>query len=708
MGLIRPVSKGGGQSQHTGVPKSPRSKIKNGSSSAGSNVDPVDIPLFLDLPWVSGYVFQRKDRGRMLPSDLRAMASSLLQELQLEYDTNDTCRAVLENQASLYDNQKSAGSLSAILFGFRFLDIACMVSETGDPVPPSTPAENRPMMKKTKLLGSTAKVARWGIASLSECSQGWPNVLTHLQTCLQLAGSSLQPSSSPSDFGSSSSRRLLAAAFRQLESISKRDASLTVTKALSNLDGAAFFINHLVRGRIDLPSTWKKLVADLTSQAQQEGLECSIPRNVPVITRLRQPLLLALAISPLLLLSDVASMSTNVTRLQVLRAWYHYGNMKPGILLRIERMLWRHLLAIGRGESTSVDALQDFLKSALPLVSLAKPESRFFMPSSGKLIAMPVALQYEPGTAVVDGRTDAHCSLNDADSIVSVDADVRTSDSETDLDVPRQTLLPGAHSSEPETRSVVRSSMDNLPAPSSGAVHSSFGGPLEIVGGNYSQKQKLSSSSETTLFNLSSVCVSMEHSPSVMGGNVVTGCSSVNAVTMNTSWRERITGDGYLFLTPDCKSRKYWPCFYDSAIADVLASLVDRSNSYQERHGRAAFFHRLTASSRRCSDNDGLLRALAGVEPAGITCIASKRYLELERGDSLRELLRLSHVLVQGDRIAGRGVERSTLSEIGSCTAMRMVVDYSFTMFGAGFGGNTVTASFMEFLDHARDTSNLG
>ena len=42
--------------------------------------------------------------------------------------------------------------------------------------------------------------------------------------------------------------------------------------------------------------------------------------ELPSITRLRQPLLLALSVSPLVLLSDIAPMSTNLTRVNLLRA----------------------------------------------------------------------------------------------------------------------------------------------------------------------------------------------------------------------------------------------------------------------------------------------------------------------------------------------------------------------------------------------------
>ncbi|KAK7020590.1 hypothetical protein VNI00_017719 [Paramarasmius palmivorus] len=213
-----------------------------------SFVDPSEIPLLLDMPWATDYIFDRGVRCLLLPTDLRVMATSLLQELSRARDTNGTCRAVLENKARLYDNQKSVGSLSTILFGFRFLDIACSLKRSADLASKACDSETlrlRPLKDKTMLVGSSGKLR--GVASLCESTQGWPRVLRQLHSCMQLDGGSVQPISQASEAVDDPSRRLLATAFRLLDAVTTGDVTSTVNKARCNLDAAAFMSNFMFR-----------------------------------------------------------------------------------------------------------------------------------------------------------------------------------------------------------------------------------------------------------------------------------------------------------------------------------------------------------------------------------------------------------------------------------------------------------------------------
>ncbi|KAK7049480.1 hypothetical protein VNI00_005511 [Paramarasmius palmivorus] len=128
--------------------------------------------------------------------------------------------------------------------------------------------------------------------------------------------------------------------------------------------------------------------------AEKESITVDVDIRLPTITKLRQPLFLALSVSPLILLQDIAPMSRNLKKLQMLRAWYHYGNNRSPILARVEACLWSRILDISRGLLTPMDGLRMFLFDACPLVEMAGPEKFFFATDKGALSSLPFALQY--------------------------------------------------------------------------------------------------------------------------------------------------------------------------------------------------------------------------------------------------------------------------------------------------------------------------
>ncbi|KAK7043045.1 hypothetical protein VNI00_008783 [Paramarasmius palmivorus] len=346
------------------------------------NVDPSQLALFTEMPWYTRIATQARDRFSMIPNDLHAMASSLLREFQKAYYTNPTYQRIMENRGVLLRNHKSAGPVIPTLFGLRLLDVASMVYSL------DTSTQEMCVLGSIRLpseiprsafpKGNTLK----GIPSL--CAKGgWPQVLTdvHANVTQQSASLTWDSSSEATNEASTSSRQLLVTALRQLETIAAKHKQHALTaKCCFNMDMAAFCINYMMRGHYDLPALSKDLVAELQSAAEKEGVPCEITPILPQITRLRQPLYLALAVSPLILLCDIAPMSNNIARPQMLRAWFHFGTIRPPILRRVEVMLWRQLFAMARGKTTTVHALQQFLEESLPLLPLSLPEADFFNP----------------------------------------------------------------------------------------------------------------------------------------------------------------------------------------------------------------------------------------------------------------------------------------------------------------------------------------
>ncbi|EEB93860.1 hypothetical protein MPER_07433 [Moniliophthora perniciosa FA553] len=150
------------------------------------------------------------------------------------------------------------------------------------------------------------------------------------------------PTLPPSEIGSSLSQQIL--------------------KHLYNLEVAACFINWLIRGNTDFPSQTKDLFERLECDVLNAGVSDTFPvdylrvahdkwttdkDSFPDVTKLRQPLFLALAVSPLILVSDITTTTNNLSRIQLLRAWFHYGNQRPPILAKVEYAFMARIVVNG-------------------------------------------------------------------------------------------------------------------------------------------------------------------------------------------------------------------------------------------------------------------------------------------------------------------------------------------------------------------------
>ncbi|EEB91753.1 hypothetical protein MPER_09840 [Moniliophthora perniciosa FA553] len=258
--------------------------------------------------------------------------------------------------------------------------------------PMSTASSDHPSpvsVPRTRLEGDTAKLR--GLFTLG--GKGWSALLLDVQRLLQDCTEHVSvPTLPPSELRTSPSQQLLFAAFRQLVTIKERDDKITLQKHLYNLEAAAFFVNWMLQGNMDFPEHTKDLLARLEEAADRECIPLDRVRTsngrrqrpLPDVTKLRQPLFLAMAVSPLILLSDISTMSTNLTRIQMIRAWFHYGNERPPLLRLVEGMLWRELFSMAHGHKTSMEGLVSFMRNALPYIPLASSERYFFAPGESR------------------------------------------------------------------------------------------------------------------------------------------------------------------------------------------------------------------------------------------------------------------------------------------------------------------------------------
>ncbi|KAK7020591.1 hypothetical protein VNI00_017720 [Paramarasmius palmivorus] len=376
---------------------------------------------------------------------------------------------------------------------------------------------------------------------------------------------------------------------------------------------------------------------------------------------------------------------------------------------------------IAKGEATSYEALQVFVHAALPLLPLAYPERHFFAPVCDRIAVMPVALEYKQpfGDASMqsptsrgeqeqqkDGtpRSGSEFGVNHARGPSRVDLAGSTIDPlhpvpRTNGTTPESELIQLPTAAEPQ-------SLTGISAVSEIQLRDEIHPNHAVVLGRRRTHDRF----DDGVLSATSLLYPVVHATSSLLFDVrpMHNTTLPDAMSIPTEWRDRVTGDGYLLVAPSRRTRSYWPCFYDSVIADMVAFLLDRSNSYQSRHSHPVFFHRLTRSTGSSGIDSKLLDALCGGETCGLKHITPEQYLRLDQEDRLHELVGLYHVLVTNEGDTGHGITKKELGYIGSYSSTRSVIDYSLSMLGSLSAHDFAKTSFMDFLEKAHATAFEG
>ncbi|KAK7015908.1 hypothetical protein VNI00_018994 [Paramarasmius palmivorus] len=583
--------------------------------------NPSAVPLFIDMPWFSPFVGYSADRSSLLPEDLwvsnanyfdlydpqkyfaQRMAQNLLG------DINKRCREdayndMAFNRCALVPTQKSAAPVVSHLFALRLLDVACSI-HLQDRLMPEKVMEgvstclNR-VVPRTAVVGETQKLR--GLPAIAD-GRGWPNVIANVRDILK--SNSVKP------------------ALLQASKVSapREQGLASLSKIMQNVHAAAFCVNYALQGYSELPSTFDELY--------KGG------------SRIRQPLLLALAITPVLLLVDFAPMSTNITKLHILRAWFHYGTSRPPILLRLESSLWRKLFAVARGFTTPVRALQDFISEAESLLPLAVKEQGFFETGVGAIVDLPPGLSYERAIAN-NTRSDKENSVN------------------------RETnLIPSADSYSP---SAISKGVDGLLA--SETVQED-----NIRGGRPSHwmmsRVGISRRKDTTMIKESNVggsnCVGpVDEYPEPASNSPKTVFTEVI--------RKPTRGQAYVVVGLDGRREVFWPTCSTSHGLSYLVGLLERSNLYQTTHGNSLLFYKLTLGLAGSDEEQQFARSDRGLSIRGVVAFTADEYDCLDAASMLPDLLR-GHVLVAFSRqksASGRTLNTKLLSEISATLKPRL------------------------------------
>ncbi|KAK7022060.1 hypothetical protein VNI00_017042 [Paramarasmius palmivorus] len=639
--------------------------------------DPSQAPLVLEMPWFTAFVCHPESRSSLVSEDLISMQSSLIASFRLSYK-NPVFRDILDNRATLVPNQKSAEPCTSVLFGLRFLDIAALVEgrsnkDTTDFLD-SVPKSDL-IVHKTTFDGH--KITLRGLPALA---QGWARVVKGVYVAFGLSGPVTGTKERKSDTEHlTPAARMVLATSQHLKSLSSRDPKSLVVKVLQNMECTAFFINYLLQGHYDFPPGWRDLLLELETAALREGLQFEAPPDLPPLTRIRQPLFMAICLSPLVLLTDVSHLSANVTRLHMLRAWIHYGTERPVILARVEGMLWRRLFSMARGEFSSADALRQFLNESCPILPQALGEQTFFDPTLGSVAKVPLALAYHgnstaraaPGPVRAKTNTSSRNLGSECDNGGLVNHSSISSFSDNQTESAQSEVVSASSASDSSELPVTAL----LEAPGKEIMRRM---PVELCVSTPSKpRPKLEGQSWTKKKD---------------GVDVGDSLPILQAYTS----RQRTYGQAYFLARPDGRSKVYWVSLYSVEDHDSVISLIDRSNIYQVSCGNSALFVRLTAAVN--ATGAYISSALSGSSIHHVMSMTTAEYRRLDENRELPSILTSHFVLVAGYSPVSSTLDVRRLSLVGSCTILRNAVDLSIRDLVDSVRSEMVVASFGDFV----------
>ncbi|KAK7027388.1 hypothetical protein VNI00_015224 [Paramarasmius palmivorus] len=611
-------------------------------------VDPSTVPLFLDMPWFSPFVGYTTDRLLLLPEDLRIMATNLLSDVD-KGCREDAYKDVAFNRTALVPTRKSAAPVVSHLFALRLLDIASCIQVQDRQVPAKVMEDastclNR-VVPRTAVVGETQKLR--GLPAIAD-GRGWPNVIANVRDILK--SNSVKPALlQASKVNAPREQGLAYVGYALLQGLSTDSDGRSLSKIVQNIHAAAFCVNYALQGYSDLPSTFSELYKG--------------------VTRIRQPLLLALAITPILLLVDFSPMSTNITKLYILRAWFHYGTTRPPILSRLESSLWRKLFAIARGFTTPVRAVQDFISEAESLLPLAIKEQSFFETDVGVIVDLPLGLSYE--------RVTANITHSDKEDSENRHYDIIPSEST------------GSRILSAKTRGV-----GILLASDPARVDTIQGGPP-----SHRRSSRIGSwrRKDTVLIKESNIRES-----NIVGRlcEYSVPPSSLATVVFGEAIRKATRGQAYIIVGLDGRREVFWPTCATSDGVSYLVGLLDRSNVYQTIHGNGLLFYKLTLGFAAPDEEHQFAESDRGLSIRGVVAFSAGEYEHLDNAAVLPELLH-GHVLVAFSRqrqVSGRSLDTNLLSRIGPTSMPRRAFMDTRPYPITADADATCSATFSDFL----------
>ncbi|EEB88765.1 hypothetical protein MPER_13222 [Moniliophthora perniciosa FA553] len=610
-------------------------------------------PLLLGLPWASNFVARGADRLDLLPGDLKVMDLAFKRD---NYYEKSDFRDVMDGNIVMEKRNRHL-KVMPVLFGLRLLDIAsyCFYPRDGDTnsveISPPFAVSRSPIPSETLVLR--------GLKGLSN-QQGWPGLLRQLDEAFhELPASS--GSIAEETIQRTPSQELLLSAFKQLQSVIDCNTKLFALKALHNMEMAAFAINFLLQGNADFPEKTDDLVKALLCRAREEGITPPALKKTDTVNRLRQPLFLALSVSPLILFSNVSPLSANLDRLAMIRAWFHMGNQKPASLVAVEIIVWKKLFAMARGKVTARAAMEDILHETRPLLLCSDADKFFFDPASGASLPLPLPFAYTPS------------SEPDSSSAATVEEIVIGEE--------------GLHSPVKRKRVAVR------------VVHlgSDFQPPRVTT--------RLSDSRALDVYANANVVKSKEFvsTDDELTSDEESAAALVPAFDA-TRCVKRIRGKEYLLFTPDGRSTVYRPSFYTRTEVLEVESLISRANEYQLQFANQELLVPILVDDIAIQQTASKISAATkGTAVAGVSVMPYKEYKSLDEKKQLEPLFSERHIVVTGCPLPrnSKTFDEKNLEYVGNLSALRQIHDLSLACPAGVRDDYVVRASFMDMLAEA-------
>ncbi|KAG7085789.1 hypothetical protein E1B28_003330 [Marasmius oreades] len=194
-----------------------------------------------------------------------------------------------------------------------------------------------------------------------------------------------------------------------LSSVRESHKLLAREQALHNFTSAALFLRFIFLGLDDIPSSqteFKSVLAKIQFNVNLYTDKVELDKKTTIsASNLRQPLYCAIAISPLILLTQQTLTSGRVDRERLLVIWQSLGNYRPPALQAIEDRLWEELIDVVKGLKTSYEALSSFFQFYNEYTFLDEESLKFFAPKQSLQSSAPKTIQTPDTASVLQEKT---------------------------------------------------------------------------------------------------------------------------------------------------------------------------------------------------------------------------------------------------------------------------------------------------------------
>ncbi|TFK64921.1 hypothetical protein BDN72DRAFT_901137 [Pluteus cervinus] len=228
-----------------------------------------------------------------------------------------------------------------------------------------------------KSLGRTGQKKLLNEIKLSKKFGNWVHELSEFQTCFTTHMRTKVPNFKPG-----MTTNYLC------EYVSRAATNDAISRVMLNISVAALHLNYLLKGHIDFAK-----IEDVVAGLAPEDYGGFARVNVG---NFKNPLHIALSLSPILLFLQLNTMTKSIGRARLLCAWRVVGRQKPRDVHRAEHVVWDMLFRIAGGQCSVEDGVTTCLGEILRLDLVQTPWNDWFaqakapVPQESPVIALSI------------------------------------------------------------------------------------------------------------------------------------------------------------------------------------------------------------------------------------------------------------------------------------------------------------------------------